>query len=229
MADAGEGRGEVERRVSLHYAMVPAQPWESLERAWLPLLPEAKRDAVQRLRAAADRNASLLGIALLESALAALGHSFDPGALDYSARGKPRLTGSPDFSISHAAGLVACAVAAAGRIGLDLELAGSVGESTVRQVLGAEERERLARGELAATEAWVMKEAVAKLAGRGIGELRAVTLHSDRASFDGGEFWIRRVALAPSHVAWLAQDRDDGRVTAKLRGAEEFAPLPAAP
>jgi len=208
--------------------MVPAQPWKSLEHAWLPLLPLAKRNSVERLRAPADRNASLLGIALLESALAALGQPFDPGALDFPARGKPRLPDGPDFSISHATGLVACAVAAAGRIGLDLEPAGSVGEATARRVLGPDERQRLASGELAATDAWVMKEAVVKLAGRGVGALRAVTLRGDRASFEGGEFWLKRVELAPSHTAWLAHERDGRHVTTLMRGAAEFAPLPPA-
>jgi phosphopantetheinyl transferase len=208
--------------------MVPAQRWKSLERAWLPRLPDAKRSAVERLRAPADRNASLLGIALLESALCALGRPFDPGALDYPARGKPRLADGPDFSISHAAGLVACAVAEAGRIGLDLELAGSVGEATARRVLGEGEREQLSRGELAATDAWVMKEAVVKLAGRGVGALRAVALHGARARFDGREFWLEHVELAPSHTAWLAHERDGGQLTTRARRAAEFAPLPPA-
>jgi phosphopantetheinyl transferase len=219
----------VERRVSLHYAVVPAQPWESLERAWLPRLPDAKRTAVARLRVPADRNASLLGIALLESALAALGRAFDPRSLDYPAGGKPRLPDGPDFSIAHAAGLVACGVAETGRVGLDLEPAGAVRAATVRRVLDADECARLASGELAATDAWVMKEAVVKLAGRGIGALGAVALRGERASLDGCEFWLRRVTLVPSHTAWLAEERVAPQVATLARAAGDFAPLPPGP
>jgi len=218
----------VEPRVSLHYALVPAQPWKSLERIWLPRLPQAKRSAVERLRAPADRNASLVGIALLESALAALGRPFDAALLDFPAQGKPRLPEGPDFSISHAAGLVACAVAEAGRIGLDLEPAGSVGAATARRVLGEEECARLARGELAPTDAWVMKEAVVKLAGRGIGALRAVMLRGAYARLDGRDYRLRSVTLAPSHTAWLAHERDLS-VSLEARHAAQFAPLPTAP
>jgi 4'-phosphopantetheinyl transferase len=213
--------------VSLHYAAVPAQPWPALERQWLARLPAAKRASVERLRVAADRNATLLGIALLARALQSLALEFDPGALEFPRSAKPRLAAGPDFSVSHAGGLVACALAFDGRIGLDLEAADSVRSSTVARVLSPVERERVARGELNATDAWVMKEAVVKAAGRGVGALRDVRLDGRRARLAQEEFWLQPVELARSHTVWLARDLPALGLATRECAPADFAPLPA--
>jgi phosphopantetheinyl transferase len=212
--------------VSLHYAAVPAQRWPALERAWLTRLPPAKSAAVARLREAADRNASLAGIALLELSLRALGATFDPLALTFPRHGKPFLPDGPDFSISHASGFVACAVATRGRVGVDLERAGSVRAATARRVLGAAEHDPLPSSALTPTDVWVMKEAVVKLVGRGIGALAAVRLADGRAQLDGTEVWLAPLALDPMFVAWLAHDsRLTGLTTQEIQAAD-LAPLP---
>jgi phosphopantetheinyl transferase len=214
--------------VSLHYAEVPAQPWPALEARWLPALPPVKRDTVSRLRAATDRNASLLVIALLASALAARGRRFEAARLEFPERGKPRLPDGPDFSISHASGLVACALVEGGRVGLDLEPAGAVAAATVGRVLDASERGRLERGELAATDAWVQKEAVAKLFGCGVAALRRISLDGSQASFAGQRAWLVAAPLPASHTGWLALDADARAYELDPVGwpPGQFAPLP---
>ncbi len=216
------------QQLSLQYAAVPAQPWAALEARWLPRLPPAKSASVARRREALDRSASLLGIALLERALAARGIALDAGAIEFPRDGKPRLPGGPEFSISHGGGLVACAVAAAGCVGVDLEPAGAVRQAVARRVLGAAERARLERGELDATAAWVMKEAVVKAAGRGMAELANVELGDGRARLGARDFWLQPLALASTHVAWLACDRAFAAPVAVAVDAGEFAALPAA-
>jgi phosphopantetheinyl transferase len=212
--------------VSLHYTLVPAQPSESLERAWLPLLPPARQSAVLRLRAAEDRNATLLGVALLAQALYARGLAFEPRALVYPARGKPRLRRGPDFSIAHAPGLVGCALVDAGRVGLDLEPQRAVGATTLRLVLDAVEERRLARGTLGSTDAWVMKEAVVKAAGLGLGAIARVRLARRSARLDGRAWRLRPVSLAAGYVAWLAHDGTRARVTLVAHAAGELKALP---
>jgi 4'-phosphopantetheinyl transferase len=215
--------------VSLQYAAVPAQPWVSLEGRWLPRLPPGKRAQVERLRHASGRNASLLGIALLEQALAALGLGLDPAALEFPQRGKPRMPGGPDFSISHTDGCVAAAVADHGRLGLDLEPAGAVAAATLRRVLSAAECERLARGEFVPTDAWVMKEAVVKLAGRGIGALASVALGDGSARLGTEVFHLQRVPVGAGFVGWLATDAGSCSVHSTHAALETLAPLPPAP
>jgi phosphopantetheinyl transferase len=212
--------------VSLHYTLVPAQPSASLERAWLPLLPPARRGAVLRLRAAEDRNATLLGVALLAQALYARGLALEPRALVYPSRGKPHLRRGPDFSIAHAAGLVGCAVVDAGRVGLDLEPQRAVGAATLRLVLDAVEERRLARGTLRSTDAWVMKEAVVKAAGLGLGAVARVRLARRSARLDGRAWRLRPVSLVTGYVAWLAHDGTRARVTLVAHAAGELKALP---
>jgi len=212
--------------VSLHYAAVPSQLVQSLEDEWLPRLPAAKAAAIRRLRAAADRNASVLGIALLAAACAELGVGFEPVTLEYPDNGKPRLPGGPDFSISHTRGLVACAAAARGRVGLDIEIAGSVTARVAARILSAAERAAVEEGAMSATDAWVMKEAVVKLAGRGLGALEAVALEAPRARLEGEGYWLESVAVPDRFVAWLASDRAARRVRLHSLDAGATAPLP---
>jgi phosphopantetheinyl transferase len=216
----------VAESVSLHYTEVPAQPWPALAEAWLPRLPAAKRESILRLRDPADQNASLLGVALLGAALAARAAAFEPEALEFAPRGKPRLAAGPDFSIAHAAGYVGCALATRGRVGFDLEAAGAVAPAALRLALGAAERERLAEGTVDATDAWVMTEAVLKAAGRGIDGAARVRLGRRAATFDGTRFGLAAARLEPALVAWIAHEGAALELRCVRHGALEFAPLP---
>lgn len=172
----------------------------------MPRLPGTKRAALERLREPADRIASVLGVALLGAALRASGRRFDAGSLEYPVRGKPRLRDAPDFSIAHAHGLVACALATRGRVGVDLELRDAVRPDQLRLVLDDAERDAVAAGVLAPTDAWVMKEAVLKAAGRGVDAARRVVLHGRTAMHDGATYVLVRMDLPRTHVAWLAME-----------------------
>ena len=194
------------RRVSLQYALLSEQSLPALARAWLPQLPAARRARVERLREPADRAATLGGVALLAAACHVLGCNFDAADLEYPERGKPRLRGGPEFSIAHASGLVACAVAFGGCLGLDVEAVGAVGVAPLRLVLDAEERAALAAGALAPADAWVMKEAVLKAAGLGIEHARDVQLRPERAWLAGAGYVLTRVHLSVQHVSWLATE-----------------------
>ena len=108
---------------------------------------------------------------------------------------------------------MACAVAAQGRVGIDMEPVGAVEPRILRRVSCAAELARIEAQGLSPTDGWVMKEAVAKCAGRGIGALSSVALELDRASLDGASYWLTRVELSESHCAWLATDRPERLVT----------------
>lgn len=212
--------------VSLHYTEVPAQPWPALAELWLPRLPAPKRAAIERLRQAADRNASLLGIALLGAALAARAEAFAPRRLEYAARAKPRLGGGPDFSIAHAAGYVGCALATAGRVGFDLEAAGAVAPAVLRRALGTSPLAGLGAGTGDATAAWVMTEAALKAAGRGIESAPRVRLAARAATLDGARFDLVPVTLEAALVAWIAHEGAQLELRTVRHSAAEFAPLP---
>lgn len=136
--------------------------------------------------------------------------------LQFPDRGKPFWPGGPDFSVSHAGGLAACAVISHGRIGLDLEPTGAVAPLTLRRVSTDEEMAGLQARGLTPTDGWVMKEAAVKRVGRGIGALAMVRLHSDGAIIDGVPSQFIQVDLADNHVTWLAVERGEVGVEAVL-------------
>jgi phosphopantetheinyl transferase len=225
-APAGTGRRSVAQSASLHYGALAAQSAACPLRDWLRALPEHKRAAVERLRDPADRTATLLGVALLADVLRTRGRDLGAGDLVYPTHGRPRLPGGPEFSIAHGGGLVACAVADV-PIGLDLEARGAARAEQLRLVLSAGERAAVDAGALDPTDAWVMKEAVSKAAGRGVTAMRDVTLRDGAAVLQGREWWLARVPLPATHVAWLAaRERIDTLQVVAVTGATA---LPAAP
>jgi 4'-phosphopantetheinyl transferase len=211
---------------SLHHAALATQSWQALERDWLPRLPEARRERLLKLRDPADRAASLLGVALLAAALRSYGLELPAGLPEYPKRGRPRLPGGPEFSISHAGGVVAC-VLAPERVGLDLELRAAARPEQLRLVLDPGERAAILAGSLDATDAWVMKEAVLKADGRGLAGARDVLLHGRTALLDGTVWCLQRVDVGPAHVAWLASEDRDLQVRVVATRPAEARALPA--
>jgi len=215
----------VKQRVILHYAGVSAQPWERLWAIWSTRLPPPKAAAISRLREPADRNASLLGLALLESALLSVGLVFDPAEIAYPASGKPQLRGGPDFSISHAGGLVGCAVALRGSVGFDLEAVGAVTVGQLRLALGAAEHAELAAGARDPTVAWVQSEAALKALGLRAAQAPRVRLAGVTASVDDSRLFLSPAQLGPDHVAWLAHSSPEIDLTTVECSAGGFAEL----
>lgn len=196
----------MENQVSLHYVTLPTQPGWLAGEEMLGRLPPTRRERLARLPAAA-RDASLLGLALLERAAHDCAPERRLAALVFPAGAKPYWPGGPDFSIAHSGQLVACALAMAGRVGLDLERANAVSAQQLRLVLDARERAAIAAGELAASDAFVMKEAVVKASGAGLTALGRVRLAGATAELDGTAFWLSNVPLPQPYLAYLATDR----------------------
>lgn len=176
----------------------------------LPRLPPAKAAAVRRLGAAADRNASLLGLLLLQSACAALGSPCRLSELVYAPGAKPRLPGGPEFSISHAGGVVGCVAAADGALGLDLEPRGRATAAMLRLVAPAEDLGRLAAGELDPTTYAVSLEAVVKAAGASVAALAEVRLEPPFATLRGVRYGLCAPGIGEETVCVLADSAARG-------------------
>jgi phosphopantetheinyl transferase len=185
--------------ILLHHSAIPA-PVDTvrLER-WMAILPPEKAAGVARMRSASARAASLLGIALLYDCAAAAGLARPPGgALRFPDGGKPAWPSGPDFSISHAAQHVACAIAPAGvQVGLDIEPAGAAERAGLRLLATESEHEAYAEAGLTTTDLWTAKEAVAKLVGAGIAVVAEVSVTAAVGRFRGREYMLARPDLAP--------------------------------
>lgn len=184
--------------ILLHHSAVPAAVDTRLLERWIAALPPDKATRVAGIEDRSARVASLIGVALLHDCAEAAGlEKARPGSLQFPAGGKPSWAGGPDFSISHAAGHVACAMAPPGvRVGLDIEPAGAADGAALRLVASDAERDALAAERLTATDLWTAKEAVAKLVGSGIAGVAEVHVGSGAALYRGCTYVLARPALA---------------------------------
>ena len=163
--------------------------------ALLAALPYGRRLELEA-RDADARRTSLAGVALALAAFARLRGSMVRAAeLAFPQGGKPELPGGPDFSVSHAGGVVGVAMVWAGAVGFDLE-----------PLADGSDRARLER--------WTATEAVLKAAGRGLRDAAAVELSPalDAGRVAGRGYRLRPVDVGEAYVARLSTDRDLGRV-----------------
>lgn len=169
-------------------------------------LPPARAARLARMRSPADRLATLLGLALLLDCATTAGLSPPSlAALEFPPGGKPRWPGGPDFSISHAGGHVACALAPPGvGVGLDIEPESAVAWSDLRVVCRAGERVRYADARWGATMLWATKEAVLKAAGQPAPAAARTEARKTVAWLDGRRYLLRRPHLGRGLACVLA-------------------------
>lgn len=162
---------------ALWLARIGADDAAALARAQAALTPPEQARAA-RLRGPAARAQFVAGRALLRAMLARHGGGA-PADWRFRADALGRLTlDAPDqpfvFSLSHMHGLVACALARRGEIGVDVEALDAPGDllAMARVAFGAPEVEALARLDGAARReaflaTWTLKEAYVKARGLG--------------------------------------------------------------
>lgn len=187
-APPGQNRS-VQPVILLHASLRAWQPY-AWEAALLETLPYAKRTDLGRRRDEV-RRASLAGIALaLLGASELTGAPVAPQRLRFPSRGRPLLDGGPAFSVSHAAGRVACLVAGQGAPGLDLEWLGE-DEDPARTVL---------------LRRWTAVEAVLKAGGEGLARASGVRLAADlrQGELEGIRYGLRELRLAGRWIAHVA-------------------------
>ena len=149
----------------------------------------------------------------------------DPAEIAYPAPGKPQLPAGPDFSVSHAGGLVGCAVALQGGVGFDMEPHGAVTAGQLRLALGGRELGQVIAGERDPTVAWVQAEAALKATGLGASAAPRVRLEGRTASVDGDAWFLSPAAVGSGHVAWLAHRHAELELSVVERLPGEFAEL----
>lgn len=179
----------------LHYSERPEHPPRAGTRGDVAavLCGGPRVDAQQR----AD---SQLGIALAAVAARFAGHDLRTLRLSTAPGCKPRWVAGPDFSISHAAGLVACAVFEDGAaVGCDIEAEQAVGARDLRLLLDDTERALLASGVLTPAVIWTRKEAALKWAGLGLRAVNEVRV-TRQGVLVGGRVLHCRAAMLPGGV-----------------------------
>lgn len=177
---------------------------------WLDQLPYHKQIALGRKSRRRDKTTSLIGLQLLKLEMRRLGFSdFSLGDLELGPNGKPVGSNGVNFSISHAGGLIACAVAVGVRIGIDLEpVTADRSLLHLRRYMDATELLAAGRSSLKGLGIWTAKEAVLKAAGGGgLRDLEAVTVRGNRGMFRGETWHLETPDLEDGYLVSIATDQ----------------------
>jgi 4'-phosphopantetheinyl transferase len=161
--------------VAVWVARVPSH--SALSAADLALLDEEDLERCRRLRRGEERARFVAGRVLLRTALAAATGD-DPRVFRFActSSGQPRLASAAsglEFSLAHAGGAVAVAMARGFPVGVDIEPVVALEPGDIAVALSADERADLeglapAQRGSAVLRLWTLKEAWSKLAGRGV-------------------------------------------------------------
>jgi 4'-phosphopantetheinyl transferase len=209
-----------ESRAILHYAERPAHLPASLERASLASLPAARAGELRMRDEPARRLDSPLGIGLAVAAARAAGYDVEARLWPVEPGGRPRWPAGPEFSIAHAAGLVACAMLDDGAaVGCDIEAESAVAARDLRRVLDDAERRLLTRGALSPATLWTRKEAALKWAGLGLRQVRDVRVSGEGVTVAGRRLACRSVVLPQDVIASIASARPVAAVVVRHHDA----------
>lgn len=161
----------------------------SIEVLWRPLA-EAERARAKRYRQALDAHQFVLGRLLLGYALQQEGGSLNAlHHLLYEAEGRPYLEQGGVFSIAHSRGVVACAWAPSGALGLDVEVPRTIQREHFRHCFTDTEWAAIQADASLDTfyHYWTAKEAVLKAQGWGLGHLQEVQIEAAQAVSIAGQ------------------------------------------
>ena len=221
VADTTAGRLPAPGAVVVAHACTTGGLRAGREAELLARLPAEMQARHARFVHQRDRDAYLVARLLL---VELLGDPATPAACltDWrrGARGKPALAaavGSLDFSLSHSGGVVACALSAAGAVGLDVEWRRPVDLDAVRSFFSPVQWQAIAAAADPAAafyELWTGVESVLKAAGVGLSrQPSTVALAGAAATLDGAEWHLQSLHLADGYSAHLACARRPTGVT----------------
>jgi phosphopantetheinyl transferase len=176
---------------------------------WAGHVTEADRAALADSARPRRRAEHLAGRALLRIALQdwtgrpAVSHVVRAGA-----SGKPECVGGPEISVSHSRGLVVCALAPEGRIGVDVELpvSGRAIDGIADRYFSADERHWIGSRPERFHMLWVLKEAYLKALGLGL----------------AGGLDALRCEIAPPRIEAIVESSGDAPALALYEVADGF-------
>lgn len=183
-------------------------------------LPASFQTEIARFQRWQDQQARLFGKLLLLEGLRKFGYRRDIlNSVSQDEFGRPYLSETVDFNLTHSGGYVACALAAAGKVGVDIEKIASIDIEDFVLCLTAEEFliiQNSAEPIKKFYECWTIKESVLKADGRGLSiPMTKVKLQGKKAKLFANIWFFRRLDFAPGYVCHLATDIENSEINAR--------------
>ncbi|MCB2198624.1 4'-phosphopantetheinyl transferase superfamily protein [bacterium] len=175
----------------------------------LAVLPQTIIEEIRRFRRWQDRTNALASRLVLRKVFKERGLPDDSlEHLERTRQGRPFLVGMPDFNISHCDGLLVCAIASEGELGIDVENVRPVSFDDFRTQFSDEEWRAIHRGsepERHFFRLWTLKESLVKADGRGLGlDLLTIQHRHGIAILDGKQYHVRELELGAGFCAHVA-------------------------
>jgi phosphopantetheinyl transferase len=178
--------------------------------ALLARLNSVRRQRFEQRVAVSQRALDLAALRLLELGMGRGGHTeYELKDIEYSSTGgitnKPRWpAGHIDFSISHAKGIAACAIAVGCKVGADTEDRRYIDPHTVRRLMSTDASLARNLDDSNALSCWTQVEAVLKGAGLGVMHGREIEWREDAIILRGERWWVHSIDCGSEHVGHVA-------------------------
>ena len=178
---------------------------EPVINSFLHQLPPPKASAIARLSDSKQATASVLGLVLLGQGAKQLGVvDFNYDQLIFSPAQKPTCSLGIEFTITHSANIVACAVNLASPLGIDTETRAIHNAQILQHVFSDSEQALIQSDNQHYLDLWVKKEAVAKATGHGLPAMKTIVLDEERAHYNKQLWYLHRLRLDANEVSYLA-------------------------
>jgi 4'-phosphopantetheinyl transferase len=121
-----------------------------------------------------------------------------------------------DFSVSHAEGMVVCAIAQGIRVGIDVEPSNAVAVTTVQRLMSCSAEHLPLLDASNATARWTQVEAIVKAAGQGIFRALDIEWSKDesahQAMLDDVRYWSQPIDVGVHHRVHVATTVADAQI-----------------
>lgn len=207
---------EDEKQVHILYSKISKDFPEDIYKQYLIFLPEFLRNKYFRYRRWQDRATNLFSIILLIRGLQNFGYDHHIlESLKYTQYGRPYLTGSVDFNISHSGDFVLCAIADEVRVGIDIEKIQPVDFSEFRDLMSGEQWSLIKKSQDPLKKFftyWAIKESIIKADGRGLNiPLNDIVITNGSAYYEN-PWYLKELYLHERYCAHLATSKETASI-----------------
>jgi 4'-phosphopantetheinyl transferase len=209
-----------EKQIYVLYSKIPENLPEDIYKRCLIFLTDSLRDKHFRYRRWQDRAANLFSKVLLIQGLQKYG--IDHRALEnlqYTEYGRPYLSGTIDFNISHSGKYIICAIGEGLRLGVDIEQIKPVDFSDFHDLMSEEQWTLIRNASEPFTQFftfWAIKESIIKADGRGLNiPLNDIMITEEMAYYES-RWYLKKLEIDEGYRAWLASNRESAVINVEF-------------